>query len=282
MQSPKLHNVGGFKQWRSDRMIDSINNVDCVWGMETLGPKVVDLAFADPPFNIGYGYDVYKDDLDPEKYLAWSARWIGAAVNCLKPNGSFWIAIGDEYAAELKVLATREFGLTLKNWVVWYYTNGIYTLKKFSRSHVHLLYFVKNPKSYTFNADAVRVRSARMEIGDKRACEKARLPDDTWVLRPKEHEGLFDEGEDVWNVPRVCGNYKERQGWHPCQMPKQVLKRIILSTSNAGDIVLDPFAGSGTTLCVAKENGRRFVGFEISTDYSLKIAERLKLVDLNG
>ncbi len=69
----------------------------------------------------------------------------------LKPNGTFWLAIGDEYAAELKVIVHREVGFHLRSWVIWYYTFGVNCTKKFSRSHAHLLYFVKDPKAFTFN-----------------------------------------------------------------------------------------------------------------------------------
>src|SRR5690554_4805830 len=99
--------------------------MDCLDGLAKLAPGSVDLAFADPPFNIGYAYDVYDDRQDAEKYLDWCRQWMTGVVNALKPTGTFWLAIGDEYAAELKVIATRELGLTCRNWVIWYYTFGV-------------------------------------------------------------------------------------------------------------------------------------------------------------
>ena len=98
---------------------------------------------------------------------------------------------------------------------------------------------------------------------DRRANPAGRLPDDTWILRPQDLPDGFRPDEDTWYFPRVCGTFKERAGWHGCQMPEQLLGRIIRACSNEGELVLDPFAGSGTTLAVAKKLGRRFLGFEL-------------------
>ena len=185
----------------------------------------------------------------------------------LKPTGSFFLAIGDEFAAEHKVRLDA-LGLTLRNWIVWHYTFGVNCTKKFNRSHAHIFYYVRDPKSYTFNpgsgsravgaADDLR-RPARNPVG--------KLPDDTWVLRPQETDEHFRADQDTWFVSRVCGTFKERVS-HPCQMPEAVLERIIRVASNPGDLVIDPFAGSGTTLAVAKKLGRKFLGCELSEEYA--------------
>src|SRR3990172_7094447 len=258
--------------------LDRVYNQDCIAGMKKLDDAVVDLAFADPPFNIGYDYDVYHDKLERERYLAWSREWTAEVVRVLKPNGTFWLAIGDEYAAELKVMLQKVHGLTCRSWVVWYYTFGVNCKNKFSRSHAHLFYMVKDPQSFTFNADAetVRVPSARQLVyADRRANPKGRLPDDTWILRPQDIPEAFGPDEDTWYFPRVNGTFKERAGWHGCQMPEQLLGRIILACSNAGETVLDPFSGSGTTLAVAKKLGRNFLCFELSREYAARAQERL-------
>jgi site-specific DNA-methyltransferase (adenine-specific) len=197
----------------------------------------------------------------------------------LRPDGTLWLAIGDEYAAELKVLATRELGFTCRSWVVWYYTFGVNCRSKFSRSHAHLFHLVKDPAAFTFNSDAIRVPSAReLVYGDKRANPRGRLPDDTWVLRPQDLPAGFGSDEDTWYFPRVCGTFKERSGWHGCQMPEQLLGRIIRASSHPDDVVLDPFAGSGTTLAVAKKLGRRFIGCELSEAYAERIRARLETI----
>jgi len=267
---------------------DAVYHEDCLAGLKRLDAGTVDLAFADPPFNIGYDYDVYRDRLQSDRYLAWSRDWTAEVVRVLKPDGTFWLAIGDEYAAELKLMLQKEHGLTCRSWVVWYYTFGVHCQTKFARSHAHLFYMVKDPNRFTFNGEAVRVPSARQLVyADRRANPAGRMPDDTWilggrelppdqwVLRPQDlPEGFQAEG-DTWYFPRVCGTFAERAGWHGCQMPERLLARIILACSNEKDLVVDPFAGSGTTLAVAKKLGRRFLGFELSADYTRNVKKRL-------
>jgi site-specific DNA-methyltransferase (adenine-specific) len=259
--------------------LDTLHNQDCIAGLKQIAGGTIDLAFADPPFNIGYDYDVYHDKLESENYLAWSRDWTAEVVRVLKPTGTFWLAIGDEYAAELKVMLQREHKLTCRSWVVWYYTFGVNCKEKFSRSHAHLFHMVKDAGSFTFNGDAIRVPSARQLVyGDRRANPTGRLPDDTWILRPQDVPESFAADEDTWYFPRVCGTFKERAGWHGCQMPEQLLGRIIRACSHPGETVLDPFAGSGTTLAVAKKLDRRYLGFELSREYAQRVEARLAAI----
>jgi site-specific DNA-methyltransferase (adenine-specific) len=256
-----------------------VHQGDCIDLLARVPAESVHLAFADPPFNIGYEYDTYDDTRPAEDYLAWSKRWMSGVIRALRPDGTFWLAIGDEYAAELKVMATRELGLTCRSWVVWYYTFGVNCKYKFSRSHAHLFHFVKDPTKFTFNVDAIRVPSAReLVYGDKRANSAGRLPDDTWILRPQDLPDGFQADGDTWYFPRVCGTFKERSGWHGCQMPEQLLGRIIRACSNEDNIVLDPFGGSGTSLAVAKKLKRLFLGFELSEQYAERIRDRLAAI----
>jgi site-specific DNA-methyltransferase (adenine-specific) len=256
--------------------LDRLHPGDCLEHFRKVPAGTIDLAFADPPFNIGYDYDIYNDRRDAEHYLAWTGQWAREVVRVLKPDGTFWLAIGDEFAAELKVIFHRDLGLTLRNWVIWYYTFGVHCTKKFSRSHAHLFYFVKDPKRFTFNDGAIRVPSARQLVyADARAHPRGRVPDDTWILRPQDVPDGFAPDGDTWYFPRVCGTFKERAGWHGCQMPEQLLGRIIRACSNEGETVLDPFGGSGTTLVVAKKLARRYLGFELSPDYAAQIQARL-------
>ena len=239
-----------------------IHNRACISGMRDIGPlSSIDLVFADPPFNIGYEYDTYLDDRKPEDYLRWSTEWLLKVSGALKPTGTLWVAIGDEYVADLKVMICQ-MGFHLRNWVIWHYRFGQQLKAKFGRDKTHLLYFTRDTKNFTWNPDDIRVRSARQDAGDKRANPNGKVPG------------------DVWEFPRVCGTHEERLGWHPCQMPEAVLERIILACSNSGDWVLDPFAGSGTTIAVAKRLGRNAVGFEISQDYARRAQDRADSVQL--
>ena len=275
--------------------LDRVFQGDCVRGLAKLDAASVDLAFADPPFNIGYKYDVYDDRRASDDYVAWSRTWIEAVDRVLKPNGAFWLAIGDEYAAELKVASVRDFGFHCRSWVIWFYTFGVHCTQKFTRSHAHLFHFVKDPKRFTFNSLDIRVPSAReLVYGDKRANPAGRVPDDTWmippalgqevatrdgfVLRPQDIPDSFPPHSDTWFFSRVAGTFGERSGWHGCQMPEQLLGRIIKACSNEGDVVLDPFGGSGTTLAVAKKLGRRYIGFELSKEYATNIRHRLATI----
>ena len=258
------------------RSYNRVINGDCVAGLRELDSRAVDLAFADPPFNIGYEYDIYEDKLAADHYLDWSRSWTAEIVRVLKPAGTFWLAIGDEYAAEMKLLLQCEHGLHCRSWVVWYYTFGVNCKAKFTRSHAHLFHMVKDPRNFTFNTEAIRVPSARQLVyGDGRANPAGRLPDDTWILRPQDIPESFTAEEDTWHFPRVAGTFKERAGWHGCQMPEQLLGRIIRACSNPGELVLDPFAGSGTTLAVAKKLGRQYLGFELSPQYAEQVEQRL-------
>lgn len=278
--APKLYNAAGMVEPNQIIQGDSIQLLND-------GPEGwVDLCFADPPFNIGYLYHNYDDQKDVDEYLDWSTRWMSAVYRALKPTGSFYLAIGDEFAADLCVIARRQIGFHMRNWIIWHYTFGQQTKKMFAKSHTHILYFTKQKPSagldnITFNADAIRVASARQTTyGDSRANPKGKLPDDTWFLRPQEAVEAdprhFAPDCDTWNVSRVCGTFKEREGWHGCQMPIAVLDRIIKASSNPGDIVLDPFNGSGTTVVSAALLGRRYVGIDQSAEYVEYARKRLE------
>jgi site-specific DNA-methyltransferase (adenine-specific) len=234
---------------------------DCIEVLGKVSEPFADLIFADPPFNIGYKYDKYHDEVASDKYIDWTRQWMTACKKVLKPYGSFYIAIGDDYAANVKVIAEK-IGLVMRNWIIWHYTFGQQTKDKFARAHTHIFYFVNDAKKFTFNDYAVRVPSDRQLIyDDKRANPAGKMPD------------------DVWEDSRVCGTFKERTGWHPCQMPESVLMRIIAISSKPGDCVLDPFVGSGTTAVAARKLQRDYVGIEISAEYAKKAEERLAKLD---
>ncbi len=231
---------------------------DCIEVLGKVDKPFADLIFADPPFNIGYKYDKYFDKVKKKNYIAWTKEWMSVCKNVLKPHGSFYIAIGDDYAANVKIIAD-ELGLIMRNWIIWHYTFGQQTKTKFARAHTHIFYFVCDETNFTFNDHAVRVPSDRqLFYNDKRANPVGKMPDDVWG-----------------GYPRVCGTFKERAGWHPCQMPESLLKRIIAASSNQGDCVLDPFSGSGTTAAAACQLRRSYVGIEISEEYVENSNKRL-------
>ncbi len=232
---------------------------DCIEILNRVNEPFADLIFADPPFNIGRKYDSYEDRQKKQHYIDWTRQWMTACYKVLKPHGSFYVAIGDDYAANVKIIAENKLGLFCRNWIIWHYTFGQQTKNKFARSHTHILYFVKDKKNFIFNDFAVRAPSDRQLIyNDRRANLVGKMPDDVWS-----------------SYSRVCGTFRERTGWHPCQMPELLLARIIAASSNKGDCVLDPFIGSGTTAAVAVKYGRNYCGIDISESYVKKAIERV-------
>jgi len=276
-----------------------IEQGDCIEVMARWPAGSVDLVFADPPYNIGYKYDQYEDKRDDHEYVQWTQQWIDGCTRLLKPTGSFYILIGDEYAAEVRMHLKdleRQRKLAMRNWIVWHYTFGQNCRVKFNRSHAHLFYCVgsetfsrpikvkANDLPFTYNRQAIAVPSARQTTyADARANPKGKLPDDTWYLRPQEADGVyFGPEEDTWYFSRLCGTFKERQGWHPCQLPQSLLDRIVKVSSNEGDMVFDPFAGSGTTLVVAAMLNRRWLGCELSDDYARRALQRVEHAQATG
>lgn len=235
-----------------------IRLADCVEGLDAFVEKeregcTVRLAFCDPPYNIGwdYGEGRQEDDLDHDEYVKWCEDWIHLVMYSLTPDGSFWLLIGDEFAAELKITA-ESAGFHLRQWLIWYEAFGVNCQSKFNRCHRHLLHFTVDPEEFVFNADAPEVRrpSDRQEkYGDPRAAEGGKLWDSVWGINPA--------------IPRVCGTHAEAIPGSPApQLPLALLRPIIACASEPGDLILDPFCGNATTGVAALQAGRRFLGFE--------------------
>ena len=238
---------------------DFVNKIilgDCLEVMKRMPSGKIDLVFADPPYNIGMKYDTHDDRMRYEDYVRWCGKWLKECCRLLSKKGSIYVAINDEHAAEM-VMIMKKLGLHMRNWIIWHYTFGQSMKKKFSRSHTHVLYFTKSKQDFIFNSEAIRVKSVRQMIGDKRANPKGKIPD------------------DVWTVSRVAGTFKERIRGFPCQMPVKVLDKIIKTSSSKSSIVFDPFSGTGTTVHVAKKLGRKYIGMEISPEYHKVSNERL-------
>jgi site-specific DNA-methyltransferase (adenine-specific) len=235
---------------------------DCLDVLRTIEAGSVNLCFADPPYNIGIEYDQHNDLMTRTDFLNWCDCWIDSCVCRLADDGSMWVLINDEWVADFSALM-RIAGLKPRNWVIWYETFGVNCTNKFNRTKRHLLYMTKDPKRFTFNRAAVTVPSARLaKYGDKRANLAGKVMD------------------DVWTIPRVCGTFKERIKGVPTQLPLELLRRIVGCSSNPGDLVVDPFTGSGSTPVVCQELGRRFIGAELSAAY-IEIA-RKRLADHAG
>lgn len=248
---------------------------DCRDVLTRLMPSIesrVDLVFADPPFNWNRAYDKWHDSMPDAEYLQFTYDWLDLCAASLRPGGSMWVNIPDDWAAEIVVHMKRR-GFAMVNWCIWHYRFGQNLTERFINSKVHALYFLKPEtatQKRTWNADEVLEMSDRAAIyGDPRTQSKKdgmppgmRVPMDVWYGK-------------YWG--RIQGNNKERRGDHDNQLPELYLERVVRSTSNAGDLVLDPFLGSGTTGVVAHHLGRRFIGTEFSIDNAKRAFERINL-----
>jgi len=225
----------------------------------------VDLVFADPPFNWDVPYDEWADGMPRADYERFTFDWLDGCIDVLAPHGALWVNIPDDTAAEIVVHLKRR-GLTMVNWCIWHFRFGQNRDSSFIMSKVHALYFAKDPSSRRWNPDAVLEQSDRAAIyGDPRTQAKAR------------NAGLRVP-MDVWYGPywgRIQGNNKERRARHHNQIPEVYLERVIRACSNEGDLVLDPFLGSGTTCTVARELGRRSIGIEYGKGNAASAWERI-------
>jgi DNA modification methylase len=230
---------------------------DCLTILPTLPAGVADLIYLDPPFNIGLDYPGYDDSQPEAEYMSWLESVFRELHRVLSPAGSLWIQIGANVQAEACLLLKR-FGLHWRNTAVWHYTFGPNQWRKFTPSWQALHWFTRHPKRYTFNADAVRVPSARLlKYKDKRANPKGKVPG------------------DVWTVPRIAGSFHERVEGHSCQTPLAVLERVVKACSNSGDLVLDPMAGTGTACVAAAALGRHCFGIELCEETAGRARARL-------
>jgi DNA modification methylase len=241
-------------QHERDRPAWSILNVDVMDGLESVrdehGPAR--LIFTDPPYNIGidYGSGEDADRLTDAAYMKWVRQWFALCWDCLTDDGSLWVMIGDEYAAEYAV-ELKATGFTIRSWIKWYETFGVNCSNKFNRTSRHIFYAVKDESRFLFNPEPVTRPSDRQtKYGDSRAAAGGKL----W--------------DDVWQIPRLTGTCAERIPDFPTQLPLALVEPIVLCASMPGDLVVDPFSGSGTTGVAATRNGRKYVGIEKSEKFA--------------
>ena len=236
----------------------TIHNGDVLTVLRQIENASARLIFADPPYNIGIDYGAgKKSDLRSDsEYLDWCWEWLHLCAAKLTDDGSLWVMINDEYADNFGVML-KEL-LTRRAWIKWYETFGVNCANNFNRTSRHIFYCVKDAKRFVFNADAVtRPSDRQIKYGDSRAAPGGKILD------------------DVWNVPRLVGTSAERMPDFPTQVPLEITRRIVGCASDPGDLVIDPFNGSGSTGVAAVELGRRYVGIELSPAYASAARKRL-------
>jgi site-specific DNA-methyltransferase (adenine-specific) len=244
--------------------VQKATQIDCIKGLSVL-PKKAKLIIADPPYNFGQPYDAYADNKSYDEYMSWTHSWLKAANMALDATGSMWIFCPDEWVSEIDIACRKSYRLYKRRHVIWAFTFGQKANKNFTRSHCHLLWMSKSNKSYTFNFKDVKVPSARQLVyNDKRAVTGGKPPDATWMLLKDQLEPYMTPDKDTWLMSRICGTFKERKKHSPNQLPVPLLERIVLACSNKGDLVVDPFAGTGSSGVACALHGRSWEGFDLS------------------
>lgn len=223
--------------------LNDVIHGDSIEIMSEMKEKSIDLIVADPPYNVGKDYGNGSDRQEKSQYLEFSKKWMTEATRILKDNGTMYIFGGQKYIAYLYIIL-EDLGLNNNGWVVWHYTQGAGRTKGYSSRHDDILIFTKG-NSFTFNLDDIRIPQK--------------------YYRKANNMRGANPG-NVWSLPHVHYSEKDRT-FHPTQKPHALYERMILASSNEGDIVLDPFSGSGSSLVVAEKTNRKFIGIEIESKY---------------
>jgi len=242
-------------------MIECENNLTF---MRKLKSASMNLIVTSPPYNIGKEYEKRTSN---EIYIEQQAATIAEAVRLLSPSGSICWQVGngidDGEIFPLDILLYPIFkyhGLKLRNRIVWTFGHGLHCQKRLSGRHETILWFTKSD-DYTFNLDPIRVPSKYPEKKHFKGPNKGKISGNPLGKNPS----------DVWDIPNVKSNHVEKLD-HPCQFPVGLVERLVLSLTNKGDSVLDPYLGVGSTAIAAIKNGRRAYGCDVVQDY-VDIAE---------
>jgi len=247
---------------------------DSLEWLKSIESGVVDLIFADPPYNIKKAHwDKFESQ---EKYIQWSMKWIKEAARVLKKTGTLYICGFSEILADLKHPSMKYFKGC--KWIVWYYKNKANLGKDWGRSHESILHLRKS-KKFTINIDDVRIPYGKhtLKYPSHPQAETSQYGNggkrkNVWTPHP---QGA--KPKDILEVPTTCNGMKEKTP-HPTQKPEELLRKLLLASSNKNDLVVDPFSGSGTTLVVAEQLGCRWAGCDFSHEYNEWAIKRLKNV----
>jgi len=243
---------------------------DCLEWLDTLPEESVDLVIADPPYNIRKAqWDTFESQ---EAYVEWSKEWITRVHRVLTPKGTLYVCGFSEILADIKWAAMKLFPGC--KWIVWYYRNKASMGNDWGRSHESILHFRKG-KGMVFNADAVRVpynihTTKYPNHPQAKTSQYGNGKGYVWSPNP-----LGARPRDVIEIPTICNTTKEKT-LHPAQKPEELIQRLVLASSNEGDLVIDPFGGSGTTYVVCERYGRRWLGCELHLDYCKVIKDRIE------
>jgi len=229
---------------------------------DVVADSSVNLVFADPPYNLGKRFGEFHDRWESdEAYAEWCTRWLALCIRKLHANGTLYVMTSTQAMPYVDLfLRTR---MTILSRIIWHYdSSGVQAKKYFGSLYEPIAHAVKNPNNYTFNSDTIAVEA---KTGAVRKLIDYRKPE------PAPYNTKKVPG-NVWFMPRVRYRMDEYEE-HPSQKPEALMERIILASSNPGDLVLDPFAGTFTTCAVAERLGRRSIGIELEKEF-IKIGLR--------
>ncbi|MBW4474519.1 MAG: site-specific DNA-methyltransferase [Stenomitos rutilans HA7619-LM2] len=243
-----------------------------IW-LTTLADETADLVFADPPYNVKKAaWDTFASQDD---YIDWSLQWIQQAARILKPSGSLYIMGFSEILADLKRPSLQHFQAC--RWLVWHYKNKANLGHDWGRSHESILVLRKSA-SAKINLDSIRIpygnHTLKYPIHPQAATSQYEngKAHDRWTPHP-----LGAKPKDVIEIPTTCNGMAEKTG-HPTQKPEELMRKLLFAASDRGDLVIDPFSGSGTTLVVAEQSGRHWLGCDINPEYNAWAIARLQTV----
>ena len=216
----------------------------------------IDLIFVDPPYNIGKRFADFDDRWpSDEAYAQWAYQWLDECIRILKPTGTLYVMTSTQAMAYFDLYLRQR--ITVLGRIVWHYdSSGLQARKHYGSMYEPILYCVRDPDTYTFNADDIKVEA---RTGAQRKLIDYRRP----VPAPYNTQKVPG---NAWYFPRVRYRMDEYED-HPSQKPMVLLERIIRASSNEGDLVLDPFAGTFTTAAVAKRLHRRSISIELQEEY---------------
>ena len=248
---------------------------DAIAWLASLPTASTDVVFADPPYNIKKAeWDSFESQ---EHYIEWSLKWIEQAARVLKQDGTLYICGFSEVLADLKHPASRFFKGC--RWLVWYYMNKANLGNDWGRSHESMLHLRKG-KEFIFNTDQVRIPygSHTLKYPVHPQAETSQYGKQANGGRIWEPHPNGAKPKDVIEIPTTCNGMHEKTP-HPTQKPEELLRKIILASSNQGDLVADPFLGSGTTCVVAEQLGRKWKGCDASAEYCSWAVDRIERVE---
>ena len=256
-----------------EKHLNTVINADCVETMKKIADCSVDVIFADPPYNLQLGDALKRPDNSDVKgvYEEWDSfesiaeydrytkEWLAEARRILKDDGTIWV-IGSYHNIFRVGYILQDMGFWILNDIIWNKTNPMPNFKgtRFTNAHETLIWATKNPKArYTFNYEAMKAMNDDVQM------------------------------RSTWEIPLCTGKERLKNGetgekLHPTQKPEALLYRVIMSSTNVGDVILDPFFGTGTTGAVAKRLGRNFIGIERDETYINGARERLAAIVPNA